>query len=146
MPNPLGPFSPFLGSLNQDINPWTWLIRTLNQPFGLINVTNYQTSDPATEQRIVGEVAGYGRQLGRLMDAVTVLLDRLDTAALPAADREAVADFRQLKAQIDAVKRDARRGRLAPAGLRQLVSDLEALKSEDPEAYREVAETLKAAL
>ena len=90
MPNPLGPFSPFLGSLNQDINPWTWLIRTLNQPFGLINVTNYQTSDPATEQRIVGEVAGYGRQLGRLMDAVTVLLDRLDTAALSPADREAL--------------------------------------------------------
>ena len=38
---------------------------------GLINVTAGVSRDPALEHRIISEVSGFGRQLGRIMDAAT---------------------------------------------------------------------------
>ena len=51
--------------LAQNINPWT------------ININSNNSSAPGTEQRILARHS-YGRQLGRLMDAVDLLVNDLE--------------------------------------------------------------------
>jgi len=55
--------------LAQNINPWT------------ININSNNSSAPGTEQRILARHS-YGRQLGRLMDAVDLLVDDSKRARL----------------------------------------------------------------
>ena len=82
------------GTLNQSILPG-WSFMTVNE-------TN--SSDPATEQRIVAGNS-YGRQIGRMMDVVEELVKR----------------------DPDVAKTDR---------LKKLMTDLKALKDEDPKAFK----------
>ena len=45
--------------------------------FGLINVNLGQTPRPDIEQKVLDEVGSYGRQLGRIGDALEVLIDHV---------------------------------------------------------------------
>ena len=137
---------PWSGPVTQDINPWTWWIRTLNQPFGFVNINTYQSSDLETERRIVGDVAGYGRQLGRVMDALDVAVGHLDSNTLSNSERAAIEDFRELHQKIQRVKDDVRDERLSPSNLRRLIADLTALKETNPDGYERIAATLRAVI
>jgi hypothetical protein len=73
---------------------------------GLINLTTGVSRDPALEHRIVTEVAGYGRQLGRIMEALDVLARRtLLEGDLADQDRVALTDLRELAGEITAARR-----------------------------------------
>ena len=41
----------------------------VSSQFGLINITVGQSSDPSVEADVLTDVAGYGKQLGRIEDA-----------------------------------------------------------------------------
>ena len=59
----------------QAINPWSFYQQ--GAQFGLINIDLGATAHPETEQKILEEVGSYGRQLGRIGDALEVLLNHV---------------------------------------------------------------------
>jgi hypothetical protein len=87
-------------SLNQTINPWS---------FSLIQFTNQIKGDPPIEYKILTQVAGYGSQLGTILDFLGVLarVCRLDEKNLK--DREeidAVERFYELVDRVNQVKQE----------------------------------------
>jgi hypothetical protein len=90
--------------LRQVINPWQFL---QGAQFGFINVELGQTPHPEVEQQILDEVGSYGRQLGRIGDALEVLLKNVELKKLSKAERDALAVFEGQLAQVRQVKRRA---------------------------------------
>ena len=86
----------------QAINPWSF--HQQGARFGLINIDLGATSSPETEQRILDEVGSYGRQLGRIGDALEVLLDHVRLDGLDARERDAIAILRGQLAEVRKVK------------------------------------------
>lgn len=98
-----------------------------NWQFGGI-INNQNSAAPATEEQILAKHS-YGRQIGRLLDAVSVLI-----AERPQGSREneAFKELDELKTEIDGIKRRASKRRLET-----LRDDLERLKeTEDPKDFR----------
>lgn len=116
--------------------PWPWpqvapqrLEQQINPGWSLVNVTYNNSSAPAIERDVLQQHS-YGRQIGRLMDALSVLVERLPAGA---KDDPRVADFKALANDIARIKNDARAPRLE-----RLQQDIEALREEDPKAYRQL--------
>ena len=116
-------------SLAQPINPgWT---------FGNVVVNAQNSSAPQTEQAILAEES-YGRQIGKLLDAVCALIE---TRPGGGADVAAFEDIQALKAKVERIKREA-----AAQRIDQLRRDLELLKSSDRTAFETAAAALRALL
>src|ERR1700748_1666758 len=80
---------PLSGNVAQWINPVTWFMSG-NQVTA--NVYLGESSAPEVEADILDRVGTYGRQLGQLIDAVTVLLEHLPAhTKLTPDDRKAIA-------------------------------------------------------
>jgi hypothetical protein len=121
--------SPWFGvapqMLTQPINPgWS---------FGNITVNSSNSSAPDVEQTIVSRHS-YGRQIGRLTDAVAALADALPKAA----DDARIKEFRELAAQIERIKKEA-----APKRVERLRRDLEEIKRNDKEQWEELKRLLR---
>jgi len=107
-------------TLTQPINPgWT---------FGnLIQVTEQNSTAPETEQAIVRQHS-YGRQIGRMMDAVDLLIEH----APPVVKQDKRAfELRELRREVDAIKRAQARRRLE-----RLRDELKSLKRADSKAWQ----------
>ena len=65
---------PLSGDVVQSISPWTALFSPLGNQLGVININLGQSSDPDVEQEVLSDVGTYGKQLGRIGDALIVLL------------------------------------------------------------------------
>jgi hypothetical protein len=90
----------------QAINPWTF--NTQGAQFGLINIDLGATPRPDVEQAVLDEVGSYGRQLGRIGDALDVLLNHLKLEGLTAREQDALSALRGQLAEIRGVKRRMR--------------------------------------
>ena len=91
----------------QAINPMTF-----NQPgaqFGFINIDLGNTAESDLERKILDKVGSYGRQIGRIGDALEVILKRVKLDDLTRDEQDAL-DI--LKGQIAAV-RQAKAGQSA---------------------------------
>ena len=86
----------------QAINPWTFFQQGAR--FGLINIDLGQTAHPEVEQAILDQVGSYGRQLGRIGDALEVLLRHVKLENLDQAERDAIAMLRGQLAAVREVK------------------------------------------
>lgn len=143
---------------NSQVWDWpSWIKDSLSVPFGFLpgprnfeqpilpgwvfgnvtNITEQNSSAPETERAIIAEQS-YGRQLGRIMDALAALI-----AQLPEAKRHATAftEFAKIRAEIDGIKAGA-----ASRRLDRIAADLTALKEIMPEDYRRLAAKLRTAL
>jgi len=123
----LFPFAP--ERLWQPINPgWS---------FGNVVVNTGNSSAPEVEQRILSHHS-YGRQIGRMMDALSAVTDTLVRRDPALAQDPCIADFRTLAA-------DVRRLKQADAGqrLERLREDLLALKAEDPQAWKRLIASVR---
>ena len=60
--------------LTQTINPWSWQFGNMS----LFSVNLGQSSDPAFEARVMEQVGSYGRQIGRIGEALAVIIAQLD--------------------------------------------------------------------
>ncbi len=95
-----------------DYNPFTYWINFLRDSvgqFGLNNtVINMKTDDPDTELGVVTSVGSYGKQLGRVIEALQAVCESLGESGwtLTHEQREAVKDFIHLADDIDKYKRD----------------------------------------
>ena len=112
-------------SLTQPINPgWT---------FGnVITVNSVNSSAPEVEREVLSRHS-YGRQIGRLMDAVGVLAD-----ALPAtASNERIKAFRELAAKVEKIKQE-----IAPQRLEQLRQELVQLRETNRAEWEKLRDLL----
>ena len=135
----LGLRAPLSGDVTQAIDPS--LVRGSGDQLGFININSTQAGDPALERRIIEDVASYGRQLGRLLDAVDVLIRHDTRGKLAHDDERALDELQTLRAEIDAAKQ-----RSAVDQVDRVVSEIRALQ-RDPEAnraaLRRIEETLE---
>ena len=116
--------------LTQAINPgWSF------GPSFTLNSGN--SSAPQTEIEVL-QRHSYGRQLGRISEALELLIEER-TRSSPKDKR--FDDFLKMKAEIDVVKLDA-----AAARVDSLRSDLAALKKSRPAEYKKLKDALRKAL
>ena len=114
--------------------------RNFEQPilpgwFGSVtNITEQNSSAPETERAIVASQS-YGRQLGRMMDVLDLLIARV-----PEKERQekAFEAFDELREEIDDIKTKA-----ATRRLDRIAADLTALKQSRPGEYRRVVAELR---
>ncbi|HEX7872262.1 MAG TPA: hypothetical protein VF475_05075 [Sphingobium sp.] len=88
----------------QAINPWTFNLN--GAKFGLVNIDLGATPRPEVEQAVLDEVGSYGRQLGRIGDALEVLLKHVKMEGLAKEEQDAldilqgqIAHVRRIKAR-----------------------------------------------
>jgi hypothetical protein len=84
----------------QAINPWNFYNQ--GAQFGLVNINLGATPRPDIEQAVLDEVGSYGRQLGRIGDALEVLIRHVDRKALGQQEARALDD---LQDQISAIRK-----------------------------------------
>ena len=98
------PFSVALAPerLWQAINPLTWT--QSGGQVGLINIALGQTARPDIERTVLNEVGSYGRQIGRIGDALEVLIRHFETRDLPQAERDALTILMGQLAEVRKVK------------------------------------------
>ena len=138
---------PLSGDVSQVINPWQWWNSQLgNNSASLINITQYKSSAPEVEAEIVQDVAGYGMQLGKIIEVLTVVLDALPVEKLPTQRQEIITDFHTMAKQITEVKQEKRLRQVCPAGIDQFIAGLKQLQQDDPEMYKHTVKKLEAAL
>jgi hypothetical protein len=78
--------------------------------FGLVNVNLGQTPRPDIEQKVLDEVGSYGRQLGRIGDALEVLIDHVKLDKLSPEENDALTILKGQLAAIRKVKHRERSG------------------------------------
>lgn len=104
---------PLAGDVSQAINPWTWVSRWAENQFGLINISLGRSSDPDAEQQILNEVGSYGKQLGRIGDALEVLVNHFNKEHLSEEEMAAIILLKEQLREIDRIK-GIRRTSVAP--------------------------------
>jgi len=82
--------------------------------FALLSTTVNQqaTSEPDLEERIVGNVASYGKQLGRLVEAGDVLVEQSNGTPNTDKGRRALTEFSNLAGEIATAREQFARDRL----------------------------------
>src|SRR5262249_26312260 len=101
---------PLSGNVTQTINPWTWMFNPVGSQVGLVNIELGQSSNPAVEEEILSDVASYGKQLGRIEEALAVLLEHFrPERPLTAREQATNDDFRAMVTAVTAVKGKHRR-------------------------------------
>jgi hypothetical protein len=96
---------PLSGNVTQSINPWTMLFNPVGSQVGLVNIDLGQSTQPEVEQEVLTDVASYGKQIGRIEEALIVLLDHFNPSRpLTAQEQQAIDDLRELADRIKAVK------------------------------------------
>jgi hypothetical protein len=88
----------------QPINPWKFFQQ--GAQFGLINVELGETPHPEVEQAILDRVGSYGRQLGRIGDALQVLIKHVKLEGLNEEEKDALTVLLGQLAQVRQVKQD----------------------------------------
>lgn len=113
--------------LNQPINPG-WIFASS------VTVNARNSSAPETERDIVAEES-YGRQIGRISDALALLIAERPESAPPSA---ALKEFAAMRAKIEAIKAGAAQARVA-----RLIADLERLRRDEPAEFARVLALLR---
>ena len=95
---------PLSGDVTQTINPWTWVFNTSGNNFSLMTVNMGVSSNSAIEKEVLDEVGSYGRQLGRIGEALSVLVDTLDRTGLSKPQKDALTTFEAMQIEIAKIK------------------------------------------
>ncbi|HEU5046862.1 MAG TPA: hypothetical protein VFT64_03380 [Rickettsiales bacterium] len=96
---------PLSGDVTQTINPWNFWCNPVGSQLGLFNINFGTSSNPAVEEQVLSDVASYGKQLGRIGDALSVLLKHFHPKeALNAHEKKALNDLKRMLEEIDNVK------------------------------------------
>lgn len=95
---------PLSGDVLQSINPWSDMFKAFGSQFGFININLGRSSAPEVEQDILTEVGSYGRQLGRIGEALDVLIDHLDLKDMTEKEAAAIGAFKAMQEEIAEIK------------------------------------------
>jgi hypothetical protein len=86
--------------LTQTINPWSWTFGD----FSLFTVNLGKSAAPGVEARVLDEVGSYGRQLGRIGEALSVIIDWAEKQGLP--EHRAITDLKLQLEHVDVIRRE----------------------------------------
>jgi hypothetical protein len=96
---------PLSGDVTQTINPIAMFFNPVGSQVGLFNINLGTSSDTAIESQVLSDVASYGKQLGRIGDALIVLLKHYKPVGkLPADQQKAIDDLEAMLKGIAGVK------------------------------------------
>jgi hypothetical protein len=86
-----------------------------NSQFGMINISLGQSSAPAVEQQVLDQVGSYGRQLGRIGEALSVVIKHFDPKTpLTEAEQEAIVALKIMLGEIADIKEQHKREAVRP--------------------------------
>jgi hypothetical protein len=104
---------PLSGDVVQSINPFTAFMT--GGQFGLVNINMGQSSEPKVEEEVLSDVASYGKQLGRIGDALIVLLAHFHPhRPLTAEETAAIDALKEMLQKVADVKEKYKRPALRP--------------------------------
>jgi len=106
-------------------------------PGWTFNINSGNSTEPRTELEVVARHS-YGRQLGRMSDALELLIEERHGKA---PEDKRFSDFLTMKREIDDVKRAA-----AATRIDGIIKDLALLKAQDQEQYVRLRDALREAL
>lgn len=75
------------------------------QQWGVINIYETQAGEPDLELKIIQSQASYGRQLGRIMEAMEILVGKVDKGKLSDEEKHALEDFSTMARSIGRAKK-----------------------------------------
>jgi len=123
--------------------PWWWFSEIVQQPinpgwtFGNLTINEQNSSAPDTERDIVA-VDSYGRQLGHIIDALAILIEKQSDWTRQPAFKELIT----MRDNIEEIKAGA-----AARRLDRIAADLDELRNKDDKSeYRRLVEKLRKAL
>lgn len=94
---------PLSGDVMQSI--WTAFLSPFNNKIGFINIDMGRSTAPEVEEEVLAEVGSYGKQLGRISDALTVLLAHFHPREpLTQDEQDAIAALRIMLNEIADIK------------------------------------------
>lgn len=99
-------------------------------------VSEFNSKAPGTERRILAEHS-YGRQIGRIMEALCVLVKERSDAGQDGP----LKNFLELAEEIDKIKKSTAENRMA-----RIEADLAVLKKESPDDYAQLIKALATGL
>lgn len=114
----------------------------LTSQLGLININQMATKEPALEKAIIDKVGSYGLQLGRVIDAVELLLDRIDVAYsdLKPDQKKVFDEFKTLATNVKAAKKGYTP--MTDESINGFLRGMEYLKENNPKDYAELRQRL----
>ncbi len=127
------------------INPQTNWERFFNPQFFI----NYNAPDVAVENRVLSQVGSYGKQLGRVLDVLAVLVARLPSDDLTPQERRVLDEFLDLSRRVKTAIADYRGRRdegITVGDVDHLIDGLRSLARTDPTAHRALVERLQGAI
>jgi hypothetical protein len=95
---------PLSGDVPFSVAPWT-NFGVLGDHASFFTVNVGQSSAPEVESRVLEDVGSYGRQLGRIGEALRVLVEAFDEHSLAPRQRKAIRAFLAMMDEIDDIKR-----------------------------------------
>jgi hypothetical protein len=105
---------PLSGDVTQSINPFTAFMT--GGQFGLVNINLGQSTAPKVEEEVLSDVATYGKQLGRIGDALIVLLAHFKPdPPLKPAEAKVIAELNEMLEKIAVIKEKHKRPALHPS-------------------------------
>jgi hypothetical protein len=104
IPTASGGASPWSGGVAQAINPWRFITTLMGNQFSFFTVNLGRSSAPQVEAEILENVGSYGRQIGRISEALEVLINELPRDKLTKEARAAIEDFSVQMREIKRIK------------------------------------------
>ena len=129
-----GTRQPLSGDVWQAINPWSWWLESTGQQVGFINIYRTEAGDPDQELEILENAASYGKQLGRIVEALSVVLRHESFSSLGPDEELAKRRFLEMAEEISAIKGNSS----APSAenVDRLLVGMNRIRQQDPESYR----------
>jgi hypothetical protein len=135
-----GARQPLSGDVWQAINPWSWWLESTGQQVGFINIYQTEAEDPEQELEIVENVASYGKQLGRIVEALSVVLRHESFSDLEPEEELAKQRFLQMADEIATAKGKDTTPTLESAD--RFLAGMSRLRRQDPRTYRALREKI----
>src|SRR5215212_9630712 len=129
-----GTRQPLSGDVWQAINPWSWWLESTGQQVGFINIYRTEAGDPEQELEIVENVASYGKQLGRIVEALSVVLRHESFSSLGPDEELAKQRFLEMADEIAAVK--GKNTAPTAESVDQFLVGMSRIRKRDPQSYR----------
>lgn len=106
---------PLSGNVTQSINPWTSVLSAIGNQFSFISVNLGRSSAPEVEQDVLNEVGSYGKQLGRIGDALAVVIAHFDPKPpLSPAEQKTLDALTSMLDEIADIKEQHKRAAVRP--------------------------------
>jgi hypothetical protein len=129
----------------KNYNPVTKWQRFFNPQFFI----TYNAEDEEVENHVLNQVGSYGKQLGKMISVLDVLVAHLPQHELTPQELIALREFRQLSKQVKgavATIKGPQQKSITQADVDQLIEDLQSLARSHPEAHRRLVDQLKRAI